>query len=386
MRFAVVVLLAFALEACAMLPQDGPSSHAVPRDAAHEGSLYALIDLDYAVTEEIAAHPPKPLATIASETSQVPNNVIAEGDTLAVVVIEASGGLFGESPQTSSPPQAAGGSLGGSTQQTLPGTIVDASGDLQIPFAGTVHVAGLTPHQAAEAIRKALRRRAVDPQVSVSVVSSNANSVSVIGEVRNTGRFLLSPHNDRLLDVLAAAGGPAKNPADLAVGVSRGARYGEIQLSELLADPAQNIRLAPHDQIRVLDRPRKYSTFGAFRGDAQTPIDDDNVTLAAAISRAGGLDTLSANAASVLVFRFERPEVAEALGVKLPPAAKGVPIVYRLNFLKPDRLFVADNFDIRPNDLVYVPRSDFSETRKFFDLVNSVTQIGYNLRVTSQIP
>ena len=135
-----------------------------------------------------------------------------------------------------------------------------------------------------------------------------------------------------------------------------------------------------------MDRPRKYSVFGAFHANSQTLIEDDNVTLADAISRAGGLDTLTANPSWVLVFRFEQPAVATALNVALSPAPKGVPIVYRLDLRKPDRFFVAQKFDIRADDLIYVPRSDLSEAKKFFDFVNDVTQISYNLRAASIYP
>jgi polysaccharide export outer membrane protein len=218
------------------------------------------------------------------------------------------------------------------------------------------------------------------------VVESHANSVSVLGEVKTSGHFPLSPHNDRLLDVLASAGGPTRPPRDLRVVVSRSGRFADAPLNQVLDDPRQNIRLEPQDQIRVLDKPRKYSTFGAFFRDTQTLIEDDDVTLAQAIARAGGLDTNSANAASVVVFRFERPEIARDLGVVAPPTAKGVPIVYRLNLRQPQGVFIADNFDIRPNDLVYVARSDITEAQKFFQLLDSVTQLTYNVTQASNIP
>ncbi len=380
MRRASAALLLLALGACSSLPHDGPTARSVPRDAAKHAPLYALVDLDYGVTQQIVSHPPAALVGLATASSRTPTDLIAEGDALAVSVFEAgAGGLFSRNSDFA---QAAGGD----TQQALPRLMVDADGDLEIPFAGAVHVAGLRPAQAAEAIRDALRKRAVNPQVVVTVLDSRANSVALIGEVRSPGHFLLSPHNDRLLDVLASAGGPTKSPADLAVIVNRGASYAEVSLATLMTRADQNIRLAPGDQVRVVDRPRKYSTFGAFARNSQTLIEDDSLTLANAISRAGGLDTNAAAGQSVLLFRFERPEVAAALGVTTPPAAKGVPVVYRLNFLKPESLFVANNFEIRSDDLLYVPRSDITELKKFFDLVNSVTQIGYNVRVTSTIP
>src|SRR5579859_7348160 len=265
MRRASAVLALLALAGCSTLPHDGPSTRSVPRQAAragHPAALYALVDLDYAVTQQIAAHPAIALAGLAPQSSQAANDLIAEGDALGVSVFEAGGGgLFSHTPEIVQ-------LTTGDSQQTLPRLIVDTEGDLVIPFAGPVHVAGLRPGQAADVIRQALRKRAVDPQVTVTVLDSRANSVTIIGEVRNAGHFLLSPHNDRLIDVLASAGGPTKPPADLAVTVYRGGRYAEASLAALLAEPDQNIRLAPGDQIRVVDRPRKYSTFGAFGRDS----------------------------------------------------------------------------------------------------------------------
>ena len=240
MRAALLVLLLLALGACSTLPDDGPSSRSVPREAARSPASYALIDLDYGVTEAIAGHPARPLLTLAGRSSVAPANRIAEGDVLAVSVFEqAEGGLF------SSVNAMAGVTSSGATVSTLPGMIVDLEGNLAVPYIAPVHVAGLTPLEASRSIALALSKRTVDPQVTVSVVSSSANSVTVIGEVKATGRFLLTPYNDRLLDVLASAGGPTKNPADLVVVVGRGAEISEIRLSQLMADPVENIRLRP---------------------------------------------------------------------------------------------------------------------------------------------
>src|SRR6185312_8172368 len=127
-----------------------------------------------------------------------------------------------------------------------------------------------------------------------------------------------------------------------------------------LRDEQQNVRLAPRDQVRLVYQPRKFSTFGALGRAAQIPLEDEKVTMAAALSRTGGLDSRSADARSVLVFRFERPEVASALGVAAPPRPKGVPIIYLLNLRDPSGLFIANQFEIEPDDLIYVPRSNLT--------------------------
>ena len=371
---AVAVGLASALGGCGSLPDDGPSARAVAHDAAPRGHSYALVDLDYRTAQLVAATPPTPMAGLADGESRVAHDRIAPGDALQVLIFEpGEGGLFAARPQ------------GGPAPGGLDHLIVSDGGDLQIPYAGLVRVAGLTPAAAAGVIRAALKGRVYDPQVTVTVLTSAANSVTVIGEVKTSGRFGLTASADRLLDVIAEAGGPSRAPGDLEVAVVRGAHTFEAAYTVLMQQPDENVRLAPGDQVRLVYRPRKFSTFGALGKNQQISIEDDELTLAGAISRTGGLDTNGANAASVLLFRFERPEVAARLGVTQAPTAKGVPVVYRINLRDPAGYLVANSFDIQADDLLYVPRADLAEARKFLELVNTVAQVGYDVRVTSLV-
>jgi len=376
MRTWLLLLPVLALGACSSLPNDGPASQSFGEGVrAPEKAGYAVVDLDYRVAEQVAANPPPVLAGLAANGSDSANDRIGEGDVLSVSIFEPTGGM------TFSSDNGAGQS-GGTQTENLPRQTVGADGAVMIPFAGRVHVAGLTVVDAADAIRHALRGKAIDPQVDVSVVGNAANTVTVVGEIRNVGHEPLSANNERLLDVIATAGGPTRPPADIAVTVVRGDVTATASLLVLLHDPAQNIRLAPRDQVRLLYAPRKYSTFGAFGHVSEQLIEDEKITLAEAISKNGGLDTMTANAGSVLLFRFERPEVAAALGVRLPPTSKGVPVVYRLNLLKPAGFFVASNFEVRPDDLIYVPRSDTTQLKKFLDVVLIISQTAYNLSTT----
>jgi polysaccharide export outer membrane protein len=376
MRARVFLLLLFGLGACSILPNDGPSTGSIKKGATKAAPLYALIDLTFPIAQQVTAEPDVVLAGLSAQESHAPTDRIAGGDVLSISVFEAgAGGLFARPPD-----------MGVNSQATFPRLVVDPAGFLTIPFAGEVHVAGLTPVEAEAVIRQSLHGRAINPQITLTVTDSRANSVVVLGEVKNAGHFPLTPHNDRLFDALASAGGPTRPPADLVVTVQRGLVSADVPMSTLLARPADNIRLAPEDQVRVLYRPRRYNTFGALGHITQTVIEDDRQTLASAISRAGGLDTNTANAKSVFVFRFERPVVARALGVTTPAAVNGVPIIYRLNLLKPEGFFIANNFEMKPDDLLYVARSDLTQTEKFLNVVNLATQVGYNVRVVGVTP
>lgn len=406
MRRLLLILFALTLGGCSTLPHMGPMAGAIETGATRPNPSYALVDLDYAATQKIAALPPQALERLAGAGSDAPNDLIEPGDSLSIAIFESGvEALFAhQAAQASSSssltsPQTA--SSGGS-QEVLPEVVVDRGGDVMIPFARhspglpehMLHLAGLSPPDAAEVVRRSLEGIAVDPQVMLNVSSTEHNAVGVLGAVKSPGIYTLKPDHDRLLDMLEAAGGTSQTPNDLQpydalVTVDRvlsdgEQRHAEAVLSNIIADPAENIRLAPRDQVHVLERPRKYIIFGAVngRGD-QVPITDQNVTLAAALSRSSGLDPSTADAEAVMVFRFERPEVAAALRVTVQAAAKGVPIVYRLNMRDPQGLFVANNFDMRADDLIYVPVSRLSEAKAFLDFVNEISTINYDTAVQS---
>ncbi len=378
-RWLVASLLFATLGGCESFPHDGPSIMAVRQGAMRPETHYSLVELDPKNDAIIAETPSAAFTGLGRVDSAARIDLIGIGDGLKVTIYErGTAVLFGSGINQTGDEHVAA--------NTIPLLLVDRAGNVSLPFGGTVHVAGQTADQAARSIEASLKGKAVDPQVLVTVVQNVSNSVTLMGEVRNPGRFSLSEGDDRLLDVVALGAGATRPPGDIRVEVTRGPVTATIPLSALLRDSQQDVRLAPRDQVRLVYQRRKFSTFGALGRAAEIPMEDEKVTLAAALSRTGGLDSKSADARSVLVFRFERPEVAAALGIATPPSPKGVPIIYLLNLRDPAGLFVADQFDIEPDDLIYVPRSNATEVREFVDLVSAVSSVAYNVRVVSVLP
>ena len=85
------------------------------------------------------------------------------------------------------------------------------------------------------------------------------------------------------------------------------------------------------------------------------------------------------------MFRFERPEVAQALGLNVASSAVRVPVVYLLDLRAPAGFFVAQKFEVQSDDIIYVPHADLAEARKFFEVVNEVSSVGYDIAVTNTI-
>lgn len=89
-------------------------------------------------------------------------------------------------------------------------------GTVHVPLAGNVPVSGTTPVRAAQRIAQALKSGGyfVDPVVTVSLVQTRSERVSVLGEVKTPGTYAIDP-STTVFDLLAQAGGETANGADI---------------------------------------------------------------------------------------------------------------------------------------------------------------------------
>ena len=374
------------LGGCSTLPRDGPSGASVNAGATTASALgsYALVPLTYEVTERMKQVPPQFFGTLAAGSSDQPADVIGEGDTLAISIFDPSGSLFGGTLGSGSSSSRTNTTLSGGNQ-ALPGAVVDRSGSVAIPFGGQVRVQGLTSTQAAAAIRRSLVGKVANPQVLVSIAGNASNTVNVLGDVRQPGRAPLGVNSDRILDVIAAAGGSARTTDDLTISIQREGQTYTAPLSAVTTEFGENVRLQRGDVINVQYKPRRFSTFGGLNAVAQVDMPAGPMTLTGAMSKVGGLNTNTANARRVLIFRFERPEVAQALGINQPATTRGVPVVYELDFSDAANVFAATNMQVMPEDVIYVPLAGAAEMRKFFEVVQSLTRVVYDVSVTSTL-
>jgi polysaccharide biosynthesis/export protein len=93
---------------------------------------------------------------------------------------------------------------------------VSDDGTVPVALAGPVHVAGLSPATAAQAIEKALRdgKYFKDPHVTITVVQSRSQRITVLGEVGSPGRYPIES-NATIFDILAQAGGAKETSASI---------------------------------------------------------------------------------------------------------------------------------------------------------------------------
>lgn len=89
---------------------------------------------------------------------------------------------------------------------------VDASGTIMLPLIGKLMAAGKTTDQLEEEIGQRLQKYLQSPQVSVSIVESASQKVTVEGNVKNPGVYLVKGQTT-LMQTVAMAGG-VDNEAD----------------------------------------------------------------------------------------------------------------------------------------------------------------------------
>lgn len=166
-------------------------------------------------------------------------------------------------------------------------------GKLNVPLVGEMTLKGMTPDQAARRIAERMKtgKYILDPQITVTVVQARSRLVSVLGFVRNPGRYVLDGTSAKISDVIAMAGGLDANGADRIIIQRNGAAKAEpvsVDLSSIIdGDSAKNIDVHGGDSVFVPRAPVVY-VYGEVNKGGAYRIEAD-MTVMQAISLAGGI-------------------------------------------------------------------------------------------------
>lgn len=366
---AITVLLAMAagLSACAM-PAAGPSTSRIVKSAQVANGAapnVRIVDLDDRAVQRVSSlHRGGNLLEQLGDASPY-GTIVGRGDTLDVAIWEAPPAVL-YSTYTTSANSAMSRAPG------IPEQVVDASGQISVPFVGRVNAAGRTPTQIAAEIEARLQGKAHQPQVVVRRTENSTANVTVVGDVANSRRMPLTPKGERLLDALASAGGTRQPVGKVMVQVTRGAQVVSVPLETVIRDPRQNIRLAADDVVTLLFQPYSFTALGAIGNNAEIPFEGTGLTLAQALGRIGGLQDQRSDPKGVFIFRMEYAEAVEGNGTMSTPRTDVplVPVVYRVDMKDPAALFLAQRFEIRNRDVLYVSNSPTADFQKFLGLLS----------------
>ena len=364
--FGGLLLIIPALGGCTLLPGSGPADGAIrdPIDRNPEGLPHAFVRVTPRVVSVLSAAAPR-LTQFA--TQQRPRDLrFGIGDSVSVSIFEASsGGLF--------IPAEAGVRPGNFI--TIPNQSVDTKGNISIPYAGNIRALGRTKEEVQLAIVDALKNRAIEPQVVVSTVDQRTSLVTVLGEVLRPGRIPISATPERVLDYLARAGGTQGPASESWIMLERNGRRATAPVGALIYEPTNNVYIHPDDTLFLYREPQTYLAFGAMGRQTQLPFGAWRLSLAEAVSKAGGLIDTQADPASVFLYRGETCEVAQTLGIDCSQyPGTVVPIIYNINLREPASFFLASKFEMRNKDVLYVTNSTSIEVGKFVAFLRTLNQ------------
>lgn len=266
---------------------------------------------------------------------------IDSGDVLSIIVWDHPE-LTGPQSTASTDSTAAPGFQSISASTVPSGFIVDHAGTVHFPYAGSLQFAGLTEAQAREELKRKLNGFIAHPDVSLRVQSYRSKRIYVSGEVKTPG---MAPINDipmTLVEALNRAGGMLPTADQSRIVVTRdGVSYpvNMMQLMQRGINPS-SIMLNNGDVLTVASRDES-KVF--VSGEVMTPkaltMHNGRLTLNEALGEAGGINPISGDGRQVYVIRN---------------GADTQPLVFHLNSRSPTELAMAEDFELKPKDVVYV--------------------------------
>lgn len=252
----------------------------------------------------------------------------------------------------------------------VPGFLVDEEGNVQFPYAGTLHVAGKDSAAVQRELHAKLSEVFLKPEVTVRIASFRAAQVYIDGEVHTPGAQQINDIPMSLTEAINRAGGVTSNADTGRVSLTRGGVTYPINVADLIAhgrNPS-NIYLKNGDMLHIPSRDDNgIFLMGEVNHPATImPMKDGRLTLSQAVSLAGSLNLNTADAAQLFVIRDAR-------------SAK--PQIYHLDATSPVSMLLANQFELQPNDVVYVDNNGLVR----FNRVLSLLLPAINAGVTSAL-
>jgi polysaccharide export outer membrane protein len=339
--FGLLLLPIALLQGCIWAPGQHLSSGDLVRGDSADRSQVELVP----ITPKLLA-----MDRASAQASAIPPALLAyqpqpyrigAGDTLYITVWDH--------PELTSP--------AGPQQQTLAnGRLVRSDGTLFYPYVGKLKVAGMTIEQLRQAISSKLAAYIEKPQVDVSVIGYQSQRVLLQGAFVKTDPQPITAVPLTLAQALGTATVNTQEANLSGLVLNRDGHDYHLDLDALNGGQrlAQDIYLKPGDRLFLPynDRQEAYVVGEVNRPMAIT-FKTDDLTLTQALGRAGGLNETTSKGRAVYVIR----------GVKDLEQAPAK--VFQLDAQSPAAFALADNFKVKPGDVVFVGAAGITRWSRF---------------------
>jgi polysaccharide export outer membrane protein len=262
------------------------------------------------------------------------------------------------------------------------GFIVRSDGTIFYPYVGSVHVAGETTEQIRRQLAKALEPYVKNPQVDVKVVGFHSKKYQLAGAIFKPRLYPITNVPLTIAQAITSAGsilrtqsnGNSKSSiprslADLShVILIRNGKRVVLNLRAFYrhGDQSQNRLIQSGDIIEVPDNAaEQIHLIGEVHDPGNYPMDHGDINLAQALGDAGGISLTTADAGHIFVFR----------------GGDRKPHVFWLDASSPDAMLLAAQFQLKPQDVVYVATADISAFNRIIQQILPTVQTAYETKV-----
>jgi polysaccharide export outer membrane protein len=236
---------------------------------------------------------------------------------------------------------------------------LDDTGYLDIPMIGRLKAAGLTVQDLESELRDKLNQYIRNPQVSVILTDVKGSPVILTGAFRSPGVVQLKGRKT-LLEIIAASGGLGPD-ASGAIRIVRRLEYGALPLARARMDPggkstsailsvgkrnegfdlASNVTICPYDVISADKGEMVYVSGEVNRAGVFELGERNAMPITQLVSMAGGLGREASPAKAIILRPVPNSEQRKVITVDLKKIFTGK----------------AEDVSVKPDDLLYVPRS-----------------------------
>jgi polysaccharide biosynthesis/export protein len=330
------------------------------------------IDINYFKEESAKIVPTTcPLTCLTRATRSHYDYKVGVNDQLTIIVWDHPELTSGGSGSAGTPPlpgasqgntgtAAGGATIAAGASSSEGGLVVRVANDGTIffPRVGRLKVQGKNAEQIQQELTKGLSKTIRDPQIDVRISGFNSQSVQATGNIRTPAAESITDVPLTILDAINRAGG-ALADADLQnVGVTRDGKRYTVDVAALLetGDQQQNVLLQDGDIIDVPDRSNsRVFVLGEVGKPTSLPMNRGRLTLADAITGAGGITVQSSDPRLIYVIRGTDKSMS--------------PEIYKLDMTQVDAVLLSTQFELKPKDVVYVQVANMARFNRLIETI-----------------
>jgi polysaccharide export outer membrane protein len=245
------------------------------------------------------------------------------------------------------------------------GYSIDAQGILQFAYVGPLKVGGLTELEARDLLTGRLGKYVRDPQITLRIQTYRSRRVFMDGEVRTPGLQIFNDLPMSLPEALNRAGGFTALGDRASIAVIRDGKSVVVNIPKLIAHGINPTRilLKNDDMVRVFAREdSKVFVTGDVSRPATLFLRNGELSLNEALGDTGGVSPANGDARQVFVVRN---------------VVEGKPEIYHLNVVSPGAFALADNFELKAKDMVFVDAAPVVRWSRVISLFLPSTQLIY---------